>query len=282
MEPPALADRPDDRPEVARAVASAAVRDPALDAALNSALAAALEAVLPSELPRRAALLAGALHHAQLLLAANERLNLTRITAPRDLAVKHVLDSLLPWRRFLELFPEPLAAPLTAPPATSPAESPAASPDRAAPRRATLADLGSGGGYPGLLLALLLPHVDVTLIESIGKKAAFLRETGAAMGLANVTVEARRGEVVLRERPVDVVTARAVDAARELLRLLKPLPAHAARLVLYKGPDALHEQAQAAKEAEKQQLDSAITFRGALPDDGAQRFLLEYAPRARG
>lgn len=234
--------------------------------------------MLPAELPRRAALLAGALHHAQLLLAANERLNLTRITAPRDLAVKHVLDSLLPWRRFLELFPEPPAVASAAPLAVLPA----ASTDRAALRRATLADLGSGGGYPGLLLALLLPHVDVTLIESIGKKAAFLRETAAAMGLANVTVEARRGEEVLRERPVDVVTARAVDAARELLRLLKPLPAHAGRLVLYKGPDALHEQAQAAKEAEKQQLDSAITFRGALPDEGAQRFLLEYAPRARG
>lgn len=232
------------------------------DAKPAAELATALDAVLPAELPRRAALLAGALHHAQLLLAANERLNLTRITAPRDLAVKHVLDSLLPWRRFLELFPEPPVA------------------ASAASRRATLADLGSGGGYPGLLLALLLPHVDVMLIESIGKKAAFLRETAAAMGLANVTVEARRGEVVLRERPVDVVTARAVDAARELLRLLKPLPAHAGRLVLYKGPDALHEQAQAAKEAEKQQLDAAITFRGSLPDDGGTRFLLEYTPRA--
>ena len=263
-----MADRPDAEPATGSAAASAAE------------LATALDGVLPSELPRRAALLAGALHHAQLLLSANERLNLTRITAPRDLAVKHVLDSLLPWRRFLELFPEPPAAPATAPLArVAPL---AALPDRAAsPHRATLADLGSGGGYPGLLLALLLPHVEVTLIESIGKKAAFLRETAAAMGLANVVVEARRGEEVLRERPVDVVTARAVDAARELLRLFKPLQTHCRRLVLYKGPDAEREQAQAAKEAEKQQLDSAITFRGALPDAGATRFLLEYAPRAR-
>ncbi len=223
---------------------------------MSDAIEAELHAVLPADLPRRAAVIAGATEHARLLLAANETLNLTRITSPRELAVKHVLDSLLPWRRFLELFPESAGAP-----------------------RATLADLGSGGGYPGVLLALLLPHVQVTLIESIGKKAAFLREVVAAMKLDHVTVESRRGEEWLADHRVDVLAVRAVDSARELLRLLKPLPKRCGRLVLYKGQDVDHELAQAASDAQKQRLAAAITFRGALPDGGAVRCLLEYSPQ---
>ena len=221
-------------------------------------LAAELERVLPAGLPRRAAVLIGALRHARLLLAANARLNLTRITVPRDLAVKHVLDSVLPWPRLVALFPE-----------SGPSDS---------PLRVTLADLGSGGGYPGIPLALLLPHVRVLLVESIQKKAAFLTEVVAALGLANVEVHARRGEELLAERPVDVVVVRAVDSARELLRLLKPARARFGRLLLWKGQGVEQEIAQASRDAEKLRLAAQITWRGELPDDHAPRCLLEYAP----
>ncbi len=228
-----------------------------------------LDRLLSTELPHRAALRSGACRHAELLLAANTRLNLTRITAPDELAVKHVLDSLLPWRRWLELAPMPANA-----------RADLRSADRSEVRPVTIADLGSGGGYPGILLALLLPHARVVLIESIQKKAAFLIEAVRELALPNVEVQARRAEELLLERPVDLVTARAVDSARELLRLLRPAKGRFGRLVLYKGPGVELEIQQAAKDAAKLGLAGQITFRGELPNGAGERSLLEYAPLA--
>ena len=220
-------------------------------------LARELERVLPADLPRRNELLLGAQHHAERVLAVNPMLNLTRITAPRDVAVKHVLDCLLPWRRFGELFPETAAGP-----------------------QAVLADLGSGAGYPGILLALLLPHVRVLLIESTQKKATFLQRVVGKLALGNVEVHPVRGELLLASRRVDVVTARAVGPARDLLRLLKPTRGQWGRLVVYKSrvADAEIDLAQAAKDAEKLGQRGAITWRATLPDDAGERCLLEFSP----
>lgn len=225
-----------------------------------------LRRVLPRELPHRERILAGAQHHAELVLAANERLNLTRITAPRDVAIKHVLDSLLPWQRLLELLPPPAAPPSSA---------------SAAP---IIADLGSGAGYPGLLLAMLLPHVRVQLVESVQKKAAFLADAVKELRLANAEIHAVRIEDLLAARdsalPLDFVVARAIGSARDLLRLLKPVRAKFRRLVLYKGPAGRsleQELAQAAKDAEKLALVATVSFRGELPDGAGARSLVEYA-----
>jgi 16S rRNA (guanine527-N7)-methyltransferase len=217
-------------------------------------LAEALERVLPSDLPRRAAIAAGARRHAELVEAANRTLNLTRIAGARDVAVKHVLDCLAPWRRLVEL---------------------------AAGGAREWADLGSGAGYPGILLALLLPDVQVRLVESIGKKAAFLEQTVAALGLPNVAVVAARAEDHLAQQRADVVTARAVGSARDLLRLLKGVRANWGRLALYKGPEVELERTQAAKDAEKLRLVAAITAKYELPDGAGSRCLLEYAPAAK-
>ena len=75
----------------------------------------------------------------------------------------------------------------------------------------TLVDLGSGAGFPGLVLAALLSEKDVhvTLIESTGKKAAFLRAAGEAMGLSNLKVIPMRIEAVKLPSPPDIITARA-------------------------------------------------------------------------
>ncbi len=216
-----------------------------------------LERALPRDLPDRAAMLDVARRHAELVVAANERLSLTGLTSPRDVAVKHVLDSVLPWRRFLELVPP----------------RPAGSPPP------VIADLGSGAGYPGIPLALLLPHAHVVLIESTGKKAAFLAAAVAELRLANVEVQAGRAEVLLAARDVDLVVARAAGPARDLLRLLKPARGRFRRLLLYKGrgPEAERELVQAANDAAKLGLTGTITFRGELPDGAGARCLIEYA-----
>jgi 16S rRNA (guanine527-N7)-methyltransferase len=97
---------------------------------------------------------------------------------------------------------------------------------------ATLADLGSGAGLPGLVLAAMgVPEVH--LVESDRRKAQFLREAARRMGLAGVTVHPVRIETL--SLAVDVVTARALAPLVQLVPLARPLLRAGGRLVLLKG-----------------------------------------------
>jgi 16S rRNA (guanine527-N7)-methyltransferase len=144
-----------------------------------------------------------------LLLQANRRLNLTRVTLPDDVARLHLLDALA-------------ALPIV---------------DRLAPHRAI--DLGSGGGVPALPLALARPEVHWTLVDSVGKKAAALREFAAALGMRNVAVVAERAEALGRDpghrEGHDLVTARACAPLPVLAELALPLLTLGGSLVAWKG-----------------------------------------------
>src|ERR1700716_2424684 len=103
------------------------------------------------------------------LREGNKRVNLTRITDPAEIEIRHFLDSLT------------AALPLL---------------DRLRSGEAlTLVDIGSGGGMPGLPLKIAFPALKVTLVESVGKKAAFLRETVEQLGLHDVEVVGLRAEL---------------------------------------------------------------------------------------
>jgi len=183
-----------------------------------------------------------------LLRAANERLNLTRITDARGMAQLHVVDSLtaLPLLRDCH----------------------------------TLADLGSGGGVPGIPLALARPDLRVALLESRGRKAAALQEIVDALGLQRrVTVTPVRGEQWLSQHTVDAVIARAVGRTPDVLALLSPVRKGLRRLILMKGPTV---------DAELTELNPkrlyALGF--GLPrrlsitlPAGERRVLLQYRPR---
>lgn len=108
-----------------------------------------------------------------------------------------------------------------------------------------LADIGSGAGFPGLVLAIMGVG-DVHLIESIGKKAAFLRAVVDDLKLPNVTAHNERVEKI-RDLNADVVTARAVTALPELLSLAKPLMKKDAFCLFLKGQKAPEELKDAAK-----------------------------------
>jgi 16S rRNA (guanine527-N7)-methyltransferase len=148
--------------------------------------------------------------HLRLLLAWNGAVNLTAIRDPRAAVAAHVLDALS-------------AVPLL----------------RRRGVRALL-DLGSGGGYPGLPLAIALPAERALLVESIGKKARFLETAVAGLGLADhVDVAAERAETLAadarnRER-WPAVTARAVASLGDLVELAFPLLAPGGVLVAWKG-----------------------------------------------
>jgi 16S rRNA (guanine527-N7)-methyltransferase len=120
-----------------------------------------------------------------------------------------------------------------------------------APDARVWADLGTGGGFPGLVIACAIAETGgahVHLVESIGKKATFLREAVHVTG-APATVHAVRIEDFVDKRPesVDVVTARALAPLPELLRMAYPLLKRGALGLFPKGQDVAVELTEAAK-----------------------------------
>jgi 16S rRNA (guanine527-N7)-methyltransferase len=152
--------------------------------------------------------------HLRLLDAWNPAINLTRVSDPLERATRHLLDALV-------------AAPLVE--------------HLLSDGRGKIADLGSGGGFPGVPLAarLLSRHADLslTLIESIGKKARFLETVAAASGLApRLRVAHARAEGMAQGGGVrfDLITARAIAPLSELIRLVAPLLTPTGSLLAWK------------------------------------------------
>jgi len=150
----------------------------------------------------------------ELLLAANRRLNLTRVTQPQAVARRHLLDALAALPHLDDL---------------------------AAPRAV---DLGSGGGVPAIPIAIARPDLSWRLVESVGKKARALAAFVEELGLPGVEVVAERAEVLgrdprYRER-AGLVTARAVATLPVLAELALPLLLPGGRLIAWKGPMAAH------------------------------------------
>jgi 16S rRNA (guanine527-N7)-methyltransferase len=133
----------------------------------------------------------------------------------------------------------------------------------------SLADLGAGGGFPGLVLAIALPDARVTLIESVGRKADFLRRASEALGLANVAVVADRAESWSEgSGSLDAVTARALAPLAVLLEYAAPLLRHGGTLVAWKGRRDEHEERAGAVAAALLGM-SAPRARRVTPFDGA-------------
>jgi len=145
-----------------------------------------------------------------LLLERNRQVNLTRVIEPDGVARLHLLDSLA-------------ALPLI---------------DAVAASRAL--DLGSGGGVPGLVLAIARPAIAWTLVDSVGKKVDAMRAFVDELALANVEVVAERAEVLGRDgrhrESYDLVTARACAALPVLVEYALPLLRPGGLLVAWKGP----------------------------------------------
>src|SRR5262249_12927697 len=121
----------------------------------------------------------------------------------------------------------------------------------AAPAARVWLDLGSGGGFPGLVVACALadtPGAQIHLIESNGKKAAFLREAVRVTGAPAIVHQARIAQMGTRlEARVDVVTARALAPLAELLVLSEPWLKRGAQALFLKGQDIGVELTEASK-----------------------------------
>lgn len=116
------------------------------------------------------------------------------------------------------------------------------------PDGATVADLGSGAGLPGVVLAIARPDLTVTLVEPMARRVGFLDEVRAELELSNVEVVRARAEQWPESGRFDVVTARALAALPKLLAWCLPLVAEHGELLAMKGSSAHDEIVAAAEE----------------------------------
>lgn len=156
-----------------------------------------------------------------LLVEWNEKMNLTAITDPQEVAVKHMIDSLSCLDS--EFFPENCA----------------------------LIDVGTGAGFPGLPLKIMRPDIRLTLLDSLNKRINFLKEVTGQLGLRNVDFLHGRAEEVgkmkqHRER-YHIASARAVARLNVLCELCIPLVTPGGCFIAQKGAQYQEELAEAAR-----------------------------------
>ena len=133
----------------------------------------------------------------------------------------------------------------------------------------SVADVGSGAGLPGLVLAIARPDVQWTLIEPMERRVAWLSEQVAELGLDNVEVLRARAEEVRRPEGFDVVTARAVSALKTLIPWTAPLVRDGGELAVLKGVNASNEIEAAQKQIKKFRLTDVrveLLGEGVLPE----------------
>ena len=115
------------------------------------------------------------------------------------------------------------------------------------PAEEEVLDVGTGGGVPGLLLAILRPDLTVHLSDSVLKKAKVVEAIARELKLANVTVFSTRAEEQLKETRYDAVVSRAVGPLDKILTWFRPHWAYIGRLLLIKGPKWTEEHNEAKR-----------------------------------
>lgn len=120
--------------------------------------------------------------------------------------------------------------------------------------RTPLADIGSGGGFPGIVIALFYPQVEVTLVESIAKKCKFLESAVEFLHLKNVCIINSRAEKI-KNKSYLTITARGVSPVGELLKNTYGLSRPGTQWIMYKGEKVLDELAEAAPFINREKLN---------------------------
>ncbi|GHV01710.1 ribosomal RNA small subunit methyltransferase G [Clostridia bacterium] len=153
----------------------------------------------------------------ELLIEWNAKFNLTSVTEKNDVFLKHFADSLSGARAF--------------------------------PENASVCDIGSGAGFPGIPLKLLRPDLNVTLIDSLQKRVTFLNEVIQELKLTGIRAEHLRAEDAAKpyREFFDCATARAVAALNTLCEYAVPLVKRGGRFVAYKSAECMGEIAEAAR-----------------------------------
>jgi 16S rRNA (guanine527-N7)-methyltransferase len=194
--------------------------------------------------------------HAEELLKWNAVTNLTAITDPADIARNHFLDSLAP-------------AGLVAP-------------------GSDLLDVGSGGGFPGLPLHILVPGVRTTLLDAVRKKVSFLRHVVRVLDLKCIEAVHARVEQLARQpghaRRYDVIFSRAFSAVPPFVKAVLPLLKPRGRVVALKGRVSPAELEELRNTAAGESLGAVLSLdlqRYTLPGLQSERTLVVLSRRAQ-
>ncbi len=158
--------------------------------------------------------------YASFLVEYNEKVNLTAITEPNEIVVKHFLDSLLLLRAY------------------------------DVPPKGKMIDVGTGAGFPSVPVRILRDDIDLTLLDSLNKRVVFLEQLSAMLGQKNLCLHARAEEAGQKKeyrQKYDIATARAVAATSVLAEYCLPFLKVGGMLVLLKGSDIAEEVKQAGK-----------------------------------
>ncbi len=154
------------------------------------------------------------LTYKDILLEWNQRINLTAINTPQDIIIKHMLDSMACVLAFKDSYREVI-------------------------------DIGTGAGFPGIVLGICFPHLQVKLVDSVGKKIQFCQHVVAILGLDSVHIIHNRAEVLVNHHKYqgafDVAVARAVAPLPRLLPYLLPFVRHGGVAIAMKGEKAIEE-----------------------------------------
>lgn len=193
------------------------------------------------------------IRYAEMLMDWGRRVNLTSIRDPDEVAVKHFVDSLAV-SRFME------------------------------GSAGRLMDVGSGAGFPGLVLKVAFPEWDVSLCDALRKRTDFLKAVASELGLSGVRVAHARAEELGRHPDFRdahaLVTARAVARLQTLVEWGLPFVAPGGRFVAMKGPSAREEirEADAAIRALRGETEDVLPY--ALPAGMGARVLVVIRKRA--
>jgi 16S rRNA (guanine527-N7)-methyltransferase len=183
--------------------------------------------------------------HASELIKWNRKINLTAITDPRQVAIKHFLDSLAPAGFISD--------------------------------KARLLDIGSGGGFPGLPLKIFKPNTSVLLIDGVRKKINFLKHVLRTLGLENTEARQMRPEMLLKDPgcvpSFDVVISRALSDLSTFVKSALPLLAKHGKIIAMKGQVDVKELDALFADAAGDQYSLEIETYG-LPSIGPQRSLV--------
>jgi 16S rRNA (guanine527-N7)-methyltransferase len=185
-----------------------------------------------------------------LLIAENQKYNLTRIDSPQEIQVRHFLDSLA-GLSFLDELSQKTGKPLK------------------------ILDIGSGAGFPGLALAIVRPGWHITSLEATGKKVHFQQMVCRELDLKNATVLNVRAEEMAHHaayrQQFDAVTARALAAMPILAELSLAFVRPGGLALYWKGPSA-NEELQTAKSAIEQMgafIENTLTYTLQTTDEPA-------------
>ncbi|MBC2716660.1 MAG: 16S rRNA (guanine(527)-N(7))-methyltransferase RsmG [Desulfobacteraceae bacterium] len=152
------------------------------------------------------------------LLAGNEKINLTAITDPAEVAEKHIIDSLIPGKYIQSVSSVP---------------------------EITLLDIGTGGGFPGIPLKIFIPSLSVSLVDSSRKKINFLKYVIRILNLKNISAQQYRVEELSKHPDFagqfDMVISRAFTSLKRFLFLAVPLIKPDGFIIVMKGKDVQKE-----------------------------------------